>query len=173
MTRALGHFIGGALRYFPDDDGQAQLRELPEAAAQVLDTHAGFVLFDGKRGHSVCDFIGARYSLVFFSISQYEKVPLDQRGPLLNYPEEGSMRPLQKLLAPPRGYSDGLRQKSIEQAFGFAGKKQALRWQPTDWSQLPPTVLLRIARYAGVPPSAVLSKRALQDYAAVRKQLGA
>ena len=139
-------------------------------AAQVLDTHAGFVLFDGNRGHSVCDFIGTRYSLVYFSISQYEQVPLDQRGAPPDYPEEGSMRLLKKLLAPPRGYSNGLRQKSIEEAFGFAGKEQALRWQPTDWTQLPTEVLLRVARFAGVSAVALLSKRALQGRGATRKQ---
>ncbi len=143
---------------------------MPDTAAQVLDTHTQFVLFDGDRGHSVCDYIGTRYSLVYFSIAQYEQVPLDQRGALPNYPSKEAIRQLSNMLAPPRGYN-GLRQKSIQEAFGFAGKHQALRWQPVDWTQLPPEVLLCVARFAGASTAALLSKRALQGRVAKRKHV--
>ena len=171
LTRSLGNFIGGALRYYPDDDGQRPLKDLPPQAADVLDTRSAFVVFDGRRGHSVCDFIGSRYSLVYFSISQYNSVPLDQRGPLQDYPDDDTMRALKFTLAPPRGYADGRRQQSIQQAFGFDAKHQALRWLRTDWGKLPVDVLLRIARYAGSPPIAVLSKHALREHAAKKPLL--
>jgi len=142
---------------------------LPVNAAEILDTRTEFVLFDGNRAHSVCDFIGTRFSLVFFSISQFDSVPLAQRGPLLDYPTGAAIRQLNNVLAPPRGYN-GRRQQSIQEAFGFRAKLQALRWQPVDWTQLPPEVLLRVARFAGAPAMALLSKRALQGRVAKRKQ---
>ena len=166
LTRSMGSFIGGALRYYPDDDGQKPLQTLPTNAAEILDTRTGFVLFDGTRGHSVSPFIGSRYSLVYFSISQYENVPLDQRGPFVDYPTPATIRQLRGMLAPPRGYANGLRQKSIQQAFGHAGKHQALRWH---WGQLPLDVLVRIARFAGTPLVAILSKRALQEWVATKR----
>ena len=104
----------------------------------------------GDLSSSVEDFEGERYSLVFFSISQYARVPMDQRALLLDYPTTESMRVLQKMLAPPRGYNDGMRQRSIQEAFGLAGKSQSMRWQPAvEWGKLPLDVLLRISRFAG------------------------
>ena len=50
--------------YFPNDDKQKSVDELPEEAAETLDSHAGFVLFDGRRAHAVANFTGERYSLV-------------------------------------------------------------------------------------------------------------
>ena len=121
LTRSLGNFVGGSLRYFPDDDGHLPLHELPNSAAQTLDSRSGFVLFDGRRAHSVTDFIGERYSLVFFSINQFSNVPPDQRHPLPDYPKEQQLSDLMRMLAPPRGYSAGCTrvQQSIFAAFGM------------------------------------------------------
>ena len=46
--------------YFPDDDGETPLENLPEKFAESIDTRSSFVLFDGRRAHSVCEFIGER-----------------------------------------------------------------------------------------------------------------
>jgi len=146
LARALGDFSGGALCYWPDDDGTTSLKHLPNRA-EVLDTKAGFVLFDGLRAHAVQDFTGERYSMVFFSISQYARVPLDQRLAIPDYPTEASMSYLSKLLAPPRGYRDGLRQQSILQAFGLAEREQALRWHVAALTCCPPEVLARVADF--------------------------
>jgi len=144
---------------------------LPFNAAEILDTRSSFVLFDGCRGHSVCDFLGTRYSIVFFSISHWSSVPMDQRGPLPEYPGDETMRLIKAMLAPPRGYEDGgRRQKSIQEAFGFTGKQQALRWQPVDWCQLPPEVMARIVRFVGFRQTAVLSKRSHQELTAKKNQ---
>ena len=59
-TGSLGDFVGGNLLYFADDDGETPLEDLPEKFAESLDTRSSFVLFDGRRAHSVCDFIGER-----------------------------------------------------------------------------------------------------------------
>ena len=59
-TGSLGDFVGGNLMYFPDDDGETPLEDLPEKFAESIDTRSSFVLFDGRRAHSVCEFIGER-----------------------------------------------------------------------------------------------------------------
>ena len=51
LTRALGSFTGGALEYWPDDDGEVLLDALPPNAADVLETGKGFAIFDGRRAH--------------------------------------------------------------------------------------------------------------------------
>ena len=61
-TGSLGDFVGGNLLYFADDDGETLLQDLPEKYAESLDTRSSFVLFDGRRAHSVCELIGERYS---------------------------------------------------------------------------------------------------------------
>ena len=105
------------------------------------------------------DFIGERYSLVFFTIQQYLRVPLDQRAAIPDYPTEERLQLLTRLLGPPRGYSDGLKQQSILQAFGLAAKKQALQWAVPDLCGCPPEVLARIADLVGPSSVAALSRQ--------------
>ena len=100
----------------------------------VLDTRNAFVLFDGRRAHSVEDFIGERYSLVFFSINQYARTPLEEKAALAQFPDELSLRILTKMLAPARGDHGA---QSIWTAFGFADRQQAIRWPIRSLESLP------------------------------------
>ncbi len=49
--------IGGSLKYYPNDDRQRSLDELPANVAEVLDSRGGFVLFDGGRAHVIALFV--------------------------------------------------------------------------------------------------------------------
>ena len=148
LTRSLGKFVGGNLRYFPDDDRHRSLEELPVGVADILDTRSGFVLFDGRRGHSVTDFIGERYSIVFFSIHQYSRVPLDQRHLLPDYPDEAKLNAIMRTLSPPKGYTDGGGlQQSIYAAFGMPDRRRALRWPSVSWSRLPAEVVVLLCAF--------------------------
>jgi hypothetical protein len=91
-----------------------------------------------------------RYSLVFFSISQFGSVPHDQRHALPDYPKEQQMNDLMRMLAPPRGYSAGKLQQSIFAAFGMPERQQALRWPSTNWSRLPADVVVRLRAFNAV-----------------------
>merc|ERR1712187_460125 len=97
---------GGQLRYWSDDDGHTSLDELRDGDAMLLDTQAGFALFDGKRAHSVEPFSGQRYSLIFYSVRRFEHSLREDRDALaalgVPFPEDAAcLAYFQDLLAPP------------------------------------------------------------------------
>ena len=85
ILKAFGAFTtGGRLLYWPNDDGQADVRLLPDSGAQVFDAKREMFLFDGCRCHAVSAFTGERYSLVFFTASEHLNVAKDARASLSN-----------------------------------------------------------------------------------------
>ncbi len=99
--------------------------------AVSVDTSTGQLLFDGHRAHFVTPFKGERYSMVFYSIQQFEKASAAAVDFLasfgVQFPTESSHAYFSSLLAPPRGYTEyGGGQRSIREAFGFEEKKQVL-----------------------------------------------
>ena len=74
VLKTFGEFTGGHLLYWPDDDGQSDVRALSESRARCFDAKREMLLFDGLRCHCVTPFEGERYSLVFFTASEYHKV---------------------------------------------------------------------------------------------------
>ena len=104
------------------------------------------------------DYIGERYSVVYFSIAGYNEVPLDQRAQLQHYPTDDVILELTRMLAPPRGYCDGKRQKSILEAFNLVDKKQALCWpMAATLGKMPEEVLRLMMKLA--PMLALANKR--------------
>jgi hypothetical protein len=106
---ALGDFAGGALKYYPDDDGKTKLDQLPTELSKPLDIKGKLTLFDGNRGHSVEDFTGDRYSLVFFSSGCHVRTKDDVKNFLTkqggaNWPTQDSIAYAESFLPPPRGY---------------------------------------------------------------------
>ena len=97
--------------YYPEDDGDAPLEHLRLYPATTIDTQTAVCLFDGNRAHSVTSFVGERYSLVFFTQSQYHKAaPADLaflREHGLVVPTEADLRHFSSLLSPPKGYGQG------------------------------------------------------------------
>jgi len=71
--RAVGDCTGGQLRYWPNSPRSRDLSILDEKDSLVLDARHGVVLFDGNNPHSVEPYTGERFSLVFFTTSQYKK----------------------------------------------------------------------------------------------------
>ena len=118
LTRSFGAFLGGQLRYWPDDDGQGSLSALQKGDSLTLDTQANLVTFDGARAHSVLPFIGERYSLVFFTVEGHRRAPaqtLDKlRACHVTLPADGVWKYFTNLLSPPKG----IRAQSIHAFFG-------------------------------------------------------
>ena len=136
ILKTFGAFTtGGRLLYWPNDDGQADVRLLPGSGAQVFDAKREMLLFDGCRCHAVSAFTGERYSLVFFTACEHHKVTNDARAFLSNlgaiWPTDDTVRYFQSLLAPPRGNS-----KSIRRCFGYEELPAALQCGGTSLAKL-------------------------------------
>eukprot|EP00419_Tripos_fusus_P051497 CAMPEP_0172818578 /NCGR_PEP_ID=MMETSP1075-20121228/14006_1 /TAXON_ID=2916 /ORGANISM="Ceratium fusus, Strain PA161109" /LENGTH=488 /DNA_ID=CAMNT_0013658953 /DNA_START=42 /DNA_END=1505 /DNA_ORIENTATION=- len=84
MIAAFGDFTGGALKYFTFDDGKVDLDELEAKKDQAheLDLKNGLALFNGNTAHSVNDFQGTRFSVVFFTLGCHAKMKQADREKL-------------------------------------------------------------------------------------------
>jgi len=79
FIKAFGEFTGGNLNYFASDDKKKPLEEFNDKDKTSIDIRSNLLLFDGNRGHYVSEFKGERYSLVFFSLRTWNKVPAEDR----------------------------------------------------------------------------------------------
>merc|ERR1712232_1300930 len=74
----------------------------------MFDISNTLLLFDGNRGHSVQDFKGERFSLVYFCTGQWHKANKAMQIELaacgINFPTKQSMAMAKKMLGTPRGY---------------------------------------------------------------------
>jgi hypothetical protein len=78
MIAAFGEFTGGELNYWPDDDRQLKLESLKPKSAEKFQIGNGLALFNGNSAHSVNDFEGHRFSVVYFTAGCHAKlVPED------------------------------------------------------------------------------------------------
>ena len=96
IAKAFGSFVGGQLLYWPEDNGSTRVEDLALASAQRFDTRREVVLFSGLRGHAVSNFEGERYSLVFFTASEFqgakaEDVRFHKTACVLPWPTEESL----------------------------------------------------------------------------------
>jgi len=104
---AFGEFTGGELNYWPEDAG-GKLEAVPHEKRMTLGLKDGLALFNGNCAHSVEDFSGARYSLVFFTVGCHALIEDGDREKMaqlgFRYPsvDEDS----HSMLRPPRGYTD-------------------------------------------------------------------
>jgi hypothetical protein len=132
VSKSFGSFSGGHLVYYPEDDGNTPLDDLCAQQAITLDAQKAVCLFDGCRAHRVTEFVGERYSLVFFTQSQYQKAaPADLdflRDHGLEMPTEAGLRFFMSLLSPPKGYGQG-QQQSIRRCLGLADKQPVISWK--------------------------------------------
>merc|ERR1719446_510100 len=79
MIKAFGKFSHGELNYYPGDVKREALEDLKDSDKVTISIGDKLLLFDGNRGHYVNQFKGERYSLVFFSIRTWNKVPDEDR----------------------------------------------------------------------------------------------
>jgi len=84
MIAAFGNFNGGALKYYTFDDGKVDLDELDAKRdeASELNLKSGLALFNGNTAHSVNDFQGTRFSVVFFTLGCHAKMKQEDRDKL-------------------------------------------------------------------------------------------
>jgi len=84
MISAFGDFTGGALKYYTFDDGKVDLDELDakKDQARELQLNKGLALFNGNTAHSVNDFEGTRFSIVYFTLGCHAKMKQADRDKL-------------------------------------------------------------------------------------------
>merc|ERR1711879_577264 len=105
-----GDFKNGELNYWPSDDKKLPLEDFDHKEKITVDIRDNLLLFDGNRGHYVNPFQGERYSLVFFSIRTWNKVPKEEAAEAIRcgipLPTKKSMDYATSLLGPkgPAGY---------------------------------------------------------------------
>ena len=67
----LGSFESGRLFSCPDDDGVEDVRSIGDERMMVLPAD-DFAIFDGYLAHFVEDFVGERFSIIYFTPSTWE-----------------------------------------------------------------------------------------------------
>ena len=89
---ALGEFTGGAVKYWPLDNGKQPFHTLKQEQAVAVQAKHKVLLLDGRRGHEVNDFEGERYSLVLFTTGDYSSMRDGDNGVLI-YPSHSTPAP--------------------------------------------------------------------------------
>lgn len=105
MISAFGEFTGGALNFYPEDDGtQSNLKNL-DVEPIKMDLRNGLAMFNGNCAHSVDDFEGNRFSIVYFTIGCHAKMKPEDRERLkgLKMPVPATDEDPYTILRPPLG----------------------------------------------------------------------
>lgn len=82
VIRALGQFTGGKLRYWPNDNKLCALEDLQESDSVLLNVQGHSTIMKSTQAHQVEPFEGTRYSLVYFSVTSYERASPETREQL-------------------------------------------------------------------------------------------
>mmetsp|Transcript_26663 Transcript_26663/g.69669 ORF Transcript_26663/g.69669 Transcript_26663/m.69669 type:complete len:566 (+) Transcript_26663:114-1811(+) len=131
FIKAFGNFTGGQLNYWGDDKKDEGTVESCCALKDKItfDISKQLLLFDGNRGHSVENFKGDRYSLVYFCTGQFFKANKTVRGELercgFHFPTKEGLKIAKDLLGKPRGYK-ALRNTTA--AAAGSSKPMAITW---------------------------------------------
>lgn len=108
MIRALGKFTGGELNYWPSDPKRGPLEALSPKPDLSVDISKNLLMFDGNRGHSVNNFRGERFSLVFFTAREARKATAEQAKTLkkfgVNFPTPKAKKYVASMLQDKIGY---------------------------------------------------------------------
>jgi len=104
FIKAFGDFSGGQLQYWPEDAG-GDLKELDKDGCVSMDLQKNLVLFNGNCAHSVEDFMGSRYSIVYFTVGCHAAIEQKDREQLqrLGFPYPSVDADPFELLRRPRG----------------------------------------------------------------------
>lgn len=103
VIATFGEFSGGRLRYWRRDPRSGtDVRDLPEEEGEWVDLQARpSGIFDGNCAHEVEDFIGERFSIVYFTVRGYESADESERLELKHWgfawPDAVQLRDLQRL----------------------------------------------------------------------------
>jgi len=83
--RAFGDFTGGELNYWQEDDQSIprdKLHKLPLAGKATHPLKDGIAMFNGNCAHSVTDFKGERFSIVYFTVNCHATAKPEDRAAL-------------------------------------------------------------------------------------------
>jgi hypothetical protein len=123
FIKAFGEFTGGELNYYPDDPGESrkQLEMVKKTKREQFDLDKSLVLFNGNCAHSVEDFAGSRFSIVYFTMGCYKKITPEDKAKLerMGVPYPSANENPFALLRAPRGT------QALSKADVIAQKKSA------------------------------------------------
>jgi len=133
MIKAFGAFEGGELNYWPSDNKKTPLEDFTDKDKVTVDLKENLLLFDGNRGHCVNSFEGERYTLVFFSVRTWHKVPEAELKAAMAcgipVPNKKSMAYAQTLLGP--SGKDGFQLWPVQPAKASKATKRAVSTEPS------------------------------------------
>merc|ERR1719343_538900 len=109
MIKAFGDFQQGELSVFPNDDKSRELEKLPKEDRVVCDIKKNLCMFNGNSAHEVADFVGRRFSVVFFTASCHARAKAEDIAKLaeLGIPYPAPDADPRQHLAAPVGYAKG------------------------------------------------------------------
>jgi len=118
MISAFGDYSGGALNYYPHDDGKIDLELLQsktEDKAAKLDLKNGLALFNGNSAHSVDEFKGQRFSVVYFTLGCHGQMKAEDRERLqsLGVAAPKADEDPYKIICAPKGERSGRRYGAV------------------------------------------------------------
>lgn len=132
IIKAFGNFTGGKLNYYPNDDRELQLDDLPKSDRVSIDLKKNWALFDGRRAHEVDPFKVDRISLVYFTCPRNDRINAQTKAAMLKcgfkLPTPKSTQRNMALMSAPSGYGTGT--KSKQSKYKVGGPKYRL-WQQT------------------------------------------
>jgi len=105
MISAFGSFSGGELNYWAEDDGKADLENLGSKGKVQFDLSKNLALFNGNCAHSVEDFEGNRFSIVYFTLGCHAKMKDEDRTAMasLGIPVPAKDEDPYTIIRPPQG----------------------------------------------------------------------
>jgi hypothetical protein len=119
MISAFGEFTGGKLNYYVHDTCDMKVELLEKNTSKkpaVIDLKNYLAMLNGNTAHSVDDFKGNRFSIVFFTLGCHQKMKKEDRQKLINtgvpapMPEESPY----SIICPPHGERSNRRYKDTD-----------------------------------------------------------
>eukprot|EP00928_Gymnodinium_smaydae_P023457 TRINITY_DN19356_c0_g2_i1.p1 TRINITY_DN19356_c0_g2~~TRINITY_DN19356_c0_g2_i1.p1 ORF type:complete len:578 (-),score=78.66 TRINITY_DN19356_c0_g2_i1:235-1968(-) len=130
-----GDFSGGRLKYWPTDDGHADLKGIQLTPHVVLDTKSAPCVFDGNLAHEVEAFSGERFSVVMFTCAKRLEASAETRAHFaklsIDMPTTESLQRWRSELAPVATSSAGQQKTSKRIRNSEKGGKRKSRLMAT------------------------------------------
>lgn len=113
IIKAFGDFQSGELCVFPNDDKSRGLDNLPKEDRIECCIKDNLVMFNGNSAHEVNDFVGKRFSVVYFTASCHARATEEDKATLadLGVPFPNADQDPHECLVPPEGYKNKLANK--------------------------------------------------------------
>lgn len=143
FIKAFGSFTGGELNVFPEDDRESirQLEKLPLKDRETVDLRTNMAMWNGNSAHEVQDFVGNRYSVVYFAAGCHAKASDEDKAKLreLGFPYPATDEDPEALLDAPVGYGKGAVPKHSTKLRVWNAAAMAKRSKRRGWAVATPT----------------------------------